>query len=521
MNLESLKPNGKLILGLAVGTVLTATVFSIVLLLQSNQAPKQSLTDSTDTNPLAQSSNFETPTQSSTSYSSNSQSSRSTDRVAIEEPLQKWKDLVNDDVADEGQIVDLIHTAQELVHRLGWEALNQIEGSLSNLITYRAVLESVVSDAARTLGFQNIFYAAAEVLRGQIRNDVMSIIVRDWPAIDSIGTLAAATTLSDERERMRLRRIALAQWAVEDHESLSDFMRFMPDELSWYAQFVLDLENSKSTPATAVSMFKEPIESETEKILAQTIAENWSKEDPDAALKWATEQEFVSLEVKNRVLATVLYNIAKEDPKRAIALALDQPVGVFGIGVEGYLIEKLVSTDFEQANALLSEVRAGTTALYASRIVGVNHVLDYNFEEALKIGRTLKQIERGEYFESIFHHWAQTHPLRLFEMLDEMPTFSILSLASMHLIEFNDSMQALSEDQVAALHANLTKEHRSMMLNRRAMQVNVPPMTIVEEFGDPQELAVIQQQMQQTMEIAVRHGMQRVHVGTPAHSHEH
>ena len=519
MNLESFSPNQKLILGLVVGTLFTATVFSIVLLLLPKQDPIDSLLDRSNTNPFTQYSNTQRLAKSAGSDSGDPQSSKSTVSLASTEPVQRWKALVNDGVKNESQIVELIETALEVVSKHGLEGLLQIEDSIDSGTVSRAVVESIVFEEARLHGFQSTFDKAKNNLSGQIQEKLLPEIVRAWSNIDPKKAFAAVTTVDEELISIPLRKLSLARWAKLEIDGLIEFLPTLPPDIQWYARFLIGLQTSLSSPSSAISMFEEPILSEIDKAFAQTIAENWSKEDPDAALKWSTEQKFISSEVRNRVLASVLYNIAKQDPQRAIALALDQPVGFFGIGVEGYVIEKLVQTDPEMAEVLLSQVRDSETALYASRAVGMNHVLDFNFEEAIDIGRDLEQLVRADYFESIFYLCVQTHPIKLLELLDEIQTLSARSLASMHLIEFNRSMQALDEDQVVALRNNLTEEHRSMMLDRRAMQLNVRSTINLEEYGSPREVAVVEQQMQQAMEIALRQAVNKVDLETSAHSH--
>ena len=504
--------------GVAVGCVLAATVCGIAILVApSKESVLQDAGQST-----TQSSS------STTEFSGNPSetgevppSSQTPQQFVLDDPLATWQKLTSDDKSDEGQIVELIQAVSELVAKHGWEALNQIEISLLDSTTLRTTLTSVVIGESSKNGFVDTFYDLEANTGGAVREELLGIILSEWTKVQPTSAFATTTQLKDEWEMYGLRKIVLAHWAASDMQSLLELMHMIPKDVRWYAQYVIDMENARTNPSKAASMFEGPIETATQKIRAQEIAKHWSLVDPEAARKWATEQEFVSKQIQNQVLSIVLQNIVKENPQRAIVLALDQPVGNFGIGVEGFLIENLAQSDPVAARELLTQARDSTTAVYAARAVGTAHLRTFEFDETIEIGRGLAKEVRQEYYDTVFHEWAQSNPVKLFEFLDEMPTLSARSLASMHLIIVDQSLKALTEDQVASLQENLTKEHRAMMYDRQAIELHIPPVMAGLDFGTPSEIIATQQQLNLAIENAIRLATERIDAPAASHSHEH
>ena len=248
-------------------------------------------------------------------------------------PNESLSSLVNDDIADVGQLIELLQVSNEMWLEQGISALQQIYDSVSDSAVRESVIGAILHQATKD-GHEKAFVEALD-LNGSARRWILHEIVTDWAQTAPQATVDAVWALASTDPSMRmLQRRAVWEWAEIEPRKMLANMDAVPDNMRDFAQEKALFALARIDPETAVGYFPSFAGSSREATLANEIAEHWATLNPSSALAWVENYEFSTPELRRQVFETTFRTYAQVDPHSAFQTALKHPRAMGRIGME-------------------------------------------------------------------------------------------------------------------------------------------------------------------------------------------
>ena len=187
------------------------------------------------------------------------------------------------------------------------------------------------------------------------------------------------------------------------------------------------------------------------------VLSEWANSDPLAALEWTLNNPEVE-DLQTTLLPSILYQVANNDPQIAFDIARQQPLGENGVGLEGQVLSNIALKDIDKALALLSQVREGSTLIYAVSSVGRAMLRTGDVDEAWGLAQKLPVSQRQDYYQSVVDSWAASNGTELYESIDSLPSDTIKSHAALMLISFNKWSRYLDNEEVDDVRTYLNEQ---------------------------------------------------------------
>ena len=427
----------------------------------------------------------------------------------IDNPVEAWDVLVNDDQEDVVQLDIFLRIAHSLVDQSGIRALDRVIESPIDSTVRNAIVGSVLHKIAQR--DPHTVFQQAMSLSESARELALPTIVKAWAQVDPMQALDSLSSVKLGSLRRTLEGDVIRSWAKSDAQSLLDSLELLPESLRMTGEQEAMLAIARRTPVDAVHFLENLTDEERMFTLVSAIASRWSELDVYAALKWAMSDQLSNEWLRGEALSIVLRDLARKDPELAFKTALEQPIDKSRLGLEAIVIAQVAKFDINRAIAMLAQVRGGHTKLASYRSVGMELILNGEYDRALKLAEQLSSHSQLSYFGAVMRQWAQDEPQSLFDSLESLPSVQAKLHATMSLLRYNARNNLLSEDQIKYLGSFLGDEAHAFgnrgvaLLDMAAVGSTSPRSAEAADIA----IAEIQMVIEQTLaDIMVQHQME-------------
>ena len=373
---------------------------------------------------------------------------------SMENPAQAWNALVNDDIGNSSQTGLLIQVAEAWFDKNGLSVLDEINRSLVDWQTRQSILTALVHRVV-----QSDPQEAFDYVRGMDDdgNNLLLGVARAWANLDPESALNAAQMIEAGLVRRNLEWSIVQVWASADPHFILENLDRLPETSRSMARSQAIMAIARTSPEQAAQLMAGMDDPTSRYSVAYTIVSNWARTDVNAALDWVLNNGNLK-ELRAQLLPLVLGRLARDDPEFAMQVALNQPVGRNGSGLEYTVLSYIAGTDPQKALSMLPRVREGQTSLWAHISVGGALVRDGQTDSALKLASSLQESDRERYFGNLVSTWASNDAQDLYDNIAQLPTAEIKSSAALTLITWNSWEKILSQDQIDRAKTFLTSE---------------------------------------------------------------
>ncbi|MYD45155.1 MAG: hypothetical protein F4W92_02225 [Gammaproteobacteria bacterium] len=412
------------------------------------------------------------------------QSSRTDKKVT-----ESLDSLINDDVADVGQLLELLQVTGKMWSEQGISALQQIFDSIEDGSVRESVVGAMLHQAT-TDGYEEVFTNALN-LKGDARRWILHEIVTAWSQSDPRATVAAVWALPSTDPSIRmLQRRTVWEWAEMEPRKMLANMDEVPENIRNFAQEKALLALARTDPEAVIGYLLDFSGSSREATLAHEIAEHWATHDPDEAFIWAQAQEFSTPELRRAVLETTLRSYARVDPQGAFDTARKHPRSMGRSGVETIVIAEIAKSDSVQAVNLLSQVRDEAHTVFNAYLNIAQAMVQFHleFDQALELGKQVPHWNE-DFYRRLSIHWAAHQPVEFLERLEAVPA-DYRSYAAYCIVANNSASLVLDTAQIQRAHSFLNEEDLALVSKLPRHYVSTVQFTTHEKAAySPAELA--------------------------------
>ena len=221
-------------------------------------------------------------------------------------------------------------------------------------------------------------------------------------------------------ETSLLRRLLLARWTQEDPDAALASLSSAGGKQAYADAGTVLSTLAAMDPARAAAWLADPENSLLRQpwmgaMLSRSIAEQWARQDPDAALAWASS---LDPEQRSGAYAGIINNIMESDPQRAAALAMsldsyDRPK------LLGQIAQSWAAQDPAEAVAWANSLSALDREESLQEALGSWAVSDPS--KAAAYVDQMPEEERAAVVGEVARNWAQQEPAEAAEWLGNQP----------------------------------------------------------------------------------------------------
>lgn len=234
-----------------------------------------------------------------------------------------------------------------------------------------------------------------------------------------LGTLRSGKGKMDG-ETSLLRRLLFAKWTQEDPDAALASLSSAGGKQAYADAGTVLSTLAAMDPARAAAWLTNPENSLLRQpwmgaMLSRSIAEQWARQDPDAALAWASTLE---PEQRSGAYAGIINNIMENDPQRAAALAMSLD-GYDRPKLLGQIAESWAAQDPAEAVAWANSLSAGDREESLQEALGSWAASDPS--KAAAYVDQMPEQERSGVVGEVARNWAQQEPAEAAEWLGNQP----------------------------------------------------------------------------------------------------
>ena len=391
----------------------------------------------------------------------------------LENPKEHWNLLLGDSLNDHEQIDDLVMLAHAMIENNGFDDFRTLHQKLADRHLRNEVLTEVLLARGRTVGYESAFNDAVLLLDDTNRSIVFDVADR-WFNQDAEATFKALSQLEDEGLRDDLfetTALYLADWkprrAIELLESFPESIRGV---VVYTALFNLSTEDPIET-AENLSKITQYQESEEEvpkyaqdapdriHNVAHNLFSAWAEFDALAAFEWLLTDPIVA-HIHDEMNFEIKEAVTADNAEALIEIALKQPEDASKEDLEGVILSRLASIDFDKAKDLLPKMREGPARVLGYVTIGAGFFSrDNDPEKSIEFGKQLPKSEQAEYYLQLAGHWAAHDSTETVANIDLLPSAEAQARAASALINWhNNWRQDLSDEQIEHLKSYLPEE---------------------------------------------------------------
>lgn len=260
-----------------------------------------------------------------------------------------------------------------------------------------------------------------------LQDDLIRIIQYVWMPLDPQATIDATNNLPVSELKRNAYRSLVRVWAHHDSDGLMRNIQTIPTEHRSYAIEWAAIELARVNKVQEALNYLNGFEEQGENVSLATerVCVEWAKTDPQAATSWTLANTKIESPRRHDLLTVILPLLAEDEPSQAIALAkenLDPNFAGTLLALDVHTIRTVAhNRDFINALAMFEEV-SDPSRLLAATSLG-NHLIENNWlEEAIKLGNSLDDSEREDYFVNLVPYWSSRYPIELYEFILETST---------------------------------------------------------------------------------------------------
>lgn len=379
--------------------------------------------------------------------------------VGTQHPEVVWQSLLDDELPDVSQTAEFIRLARQWVGQAGIIAINRIGQSLKDPIVQEAVVRSVLHRV--TLEDPQLVLQHIAELKGEIGQLATRSIAEALVSINPVTGIESLAMVDSGSTRRQLLEEIVVEWAISDPEGILNQLDVIPQNMRTLGKYQAFLQLARVEPSTVAPMLHEVADEDFKFELAMELATVWAEQDLEAALEWATSDEFDDTLLRGTVLHFLLGKLALENPTLALQMALDRPVRQNSVGLEATVIAHVATYDLESAFEMLSQTRDGWSKTVSYMGVGRALLSNDETDRMLELATQLPADQQEGYYSSVFNQWANTKPLELAATIESLPTTLAKYHAAMELVRYNVGKNVLSKDQLNLVRTYLPDDYNA------------------------------------------------------------
>lgn len=379
--------------------------------------------------------------------------------VGTQHPEGVWQSLLDDELPDVSQTAEFIRLARQWVGQAGLAVFNHIGQTLTDPIVQEAVVRSVLHRV--TLEDPQLVLQQIAELQGEIRQLALRSIAAALVSINPITAIESLAMIESGSTRRQMLEEVVVEWAISDPKGILNQLESIPKNMRTLGKYQASLELARTEPSMVAPMLHEVADEDFKFELAMELATVWAEQDLEAALEWATSDEFDGTLLKGTVLHFLLGKLALENPTLALQMALDRPVRQNSVGLEATVIAHVATHDLESAFEMLSQTRDGWSKTVSYMGVGRALLSNDETDRMLELATQLPDDQQEGYYSSVFNQWANTKPLELAATIESLPTTLAKYHAAMELVRYNVGKNVLSKDQLNLVRTYLPDDYNA------------------------------------------------------------
>ena len=390
----------------------------------------------------------------------------------LEKPVEHWNLLLSDESSDLEQIGDLVFVALAVIENEGFDEFRTLHKEMLDRRIRNEVLLEVLRYRARNDGYESTFNEAVSLLDDTNRSIVFDIAER-WFNQDAPATFDSLSQLEDEALREDLFETTALYLADRNPLRALEILETLPESIRgvivYSALFSLCTRDPIETAKhlSKITQYQE-LEDELPQYarnppnrisnVARNLFRAWAEFDALAAFEWLLSDPTVA-HIHDKMFFDIERVVTANNAEALIEIALKQPDEESNIDLEGVILSKLASIDFDRAKDLLPKMREGPARILGYATIGAGFFSRENDpEKSIEFGKQLPVNERAEYFLLLAERWAWHDAEKTFENLDSLPSEEAQARAASTLIGEHKWQPELSEEQIERLKSYLLEE---------------------------------------------------------------
>ena len=375
----------------------------------------------------------------------------------IKDPESEWANFIDehrdslDDLRVEQRKV-LAYIAYYWMVRDGAEVLAQMRAMLPRSFKLFEITEFVSQQLRNShprlaLEVVNKFAIQEQVLGfRQLGVDV----IRNWAEIEPDLALEATHTIELRSFRRELQGHVLKKTAESDPHAMWKAIDTFPEHLQAQAQEAALLEIAKDSPESVVSMLSRVPDKKVRERIESAVIKHWATKDIDGLLD-RTRSDIKWAENGDVIMQNALKELAQTDLTLALEVAVSQPVGENGEGMELEVIRAIALSDLDLASTLLPNVRAGVTRTKCySTVIFRSIVVGYEPELSIEMFLQLCELE-ADVPQAVISPLVSEIPERLFASLDRVTSESVKADVARSLLRWYGDDDVFTDEQLDSL----------------------------------------------------------------------
>ncbi len=267
----------------------------------------------------------------------------------------------------------------------------------------------------------HIDFASIMAIRDPMeRMQAMIEHIKNLP-VDQIGKMLDDLGNSKDPKTRFLSHLLLTRWGQEDPDAAFASLGNLSAKRNGSQANAILGGLASTDPSRAVAWLTNPDNNAQHQpwmgySLAQTLSAEWSRQDPEAALAWATSLE--SGDLQTGAYSGIINNLLESDPERAASIAMDvesnarpkllgQIAETWAEQEPGAAVDWAASLEGDERRVAMSEAMAGWAQL--SPESAANYLNDLPTEQ------------RAEHVGAVARSWAERAPAEAAEWLGAQP----------------------------------------------------------------------------------------------------
>ncbi len=379
----------------------------------------------------------------------------------IDDPQSEWDDFLTTHGHDAKSLSPdqrglLAGIARSWIGRDGFgEMAQQMNASLEDYDATVSIVELLLEEVVGRS--PDIVLEAARGMSPEVQSIILHAL-SNYGERDPKGAYEIARMMEASGDQIVFKRAAIGGWMESDPKGVLEARFGLPDEFrSWIEQWAV-MTMIQTMPEEVPALIPSLGDEISMEIIVTNLSTNWARQDPKAVFEWL-KSEPKAHEWYDNVLSSVIVNLAKQDVDEAFRIALEQPPRDYdGIGWEASVVRSVAHSDVDAAVALTD--RARDEATRESMLEGIGQVLinQAQYERAMDWAQNLKAESREDFLSRMVSSWVWSHPERLYDEMDSLPSDELREQAAEWLIEANEHTKAFDEEKVSNLKKYLPEE---------------------------------------------------------------
>ena len=378
------------------------------------------------------------------------------------EPETAWNRAVSQISNDMDSITLALNAAVPWIQRDGVEALRKIAPTLPNDSIRASVLPPLAEMVAMYEPEEALTFMQDYPERDDHPFTATNRILQKWTADDPQSALAAAARLDSRSQSTKLQVQALKAWAKHEPEVVWDYLTHQSREIREKVRSDVLFAMTHDEPHKALALVETVEDSQEQNRLQQMLLRHWGHNSPRSALDLLLTQP-INDQNSTMILAAITH-LTEQNPRAAFELAMNSEIPLKD-QMQLRIVQTTARTDSDLAIEFLGSISPQLRAQAAPHIGRA--MLSYDPSRAIEFGQSLDSEFQNAYYQHLFSNVMSDDVYAFIQVLDELPSQQLVSLAARNLLSRFERSDRLSSDEKRFLEERLLPADREQLHNPR------------------------------------------------------